>query len=157
MDDTPHAQIETTFMASNAGQLHFGEVIACLVAAGVEAYHVDYRAGRSTCYLPDGTVLDLGFERPSAPIGPGFDAEAVRAAIRGAQQGQLRYPEFKARTQAAGCIGYTVWIAGRHVVYLGRGGESHVERFPDGPATGAPPGQRSGDIHHADSTSTGRA
>jgi hypothetical protein len=39
------------------------------------------------------------------------------------------YPEFKALTQAAGCIGYTVWIAGRHVVYLGRRGESHVERF----------------------------
>jgi hypothetical protein len=28
-------------------------------------------------------------------------------------------------------VAYTVWIAGRHVVYLGRRGETHTERFPD--------------------------
>ena len=28
-------------------------------------------------------------------------------------------------------IGYTVWIAGRHVACLGRRGETHIERFPD--------------------------
>jgi uncharacterized protein YbcV (DUF1398 family) len=32
-------------------------VIARLVAAGVESYHVDYRAGRSVYYLPDDTTL----------------------------------------------------------------------------------------------------
>ncbi|MFG5410135.1 hypothetical protein ABXN37_21045 [Piscinibacter sakaiensis] len=54
----------------------------------------------------------------------------MRAAIRAAQQGTLAYPDFKRRTQAAGCVGYTVWIAGRHVVYHGRLGETHVEPFP---------------------------
>jgi len=29
--------------------------------------------------------------------------------------------------QRAGCIADTVWIAGRHVTYLGRKGETHVE------------------------------
>ena len=41
------------------------------------------------------------------------------------------YPEFKLLSQRAVCVGSTVWIAGRHVVYLGRRGETHVERFPD--------------------------
>lgn len=40
------------------------------------------------------------------------------------------YPEFKLLWQRAGCIGYTVWIAERHVNYLGRRGETHVEQFP---------------------------
>ena len=53
-----------------------------------------------------------------------------RAAILGAQQGKVMYPEFKQLSQQAGCIGYTVWITGRHVTYYGRKGETHVERFP---------------------------
>ena len=57
--------------------------------------------------------------------------DAVRAAILDAQQGRVTYPEFKRLSQRAGCIGYTVWLAGRHVCYLGRKGETHVERFPN--------------------------
>ena len=30
----------------------------------------------------------------------------------------------------AGCVGYIVWIAGRHVTYFGHRGEQHVEPFP---------------------------
>jgi hypothetical protein len=41
------------------------------------------------------------------------------------------YPEFKRLSEQAGCIGYIVWITGRHVTYFGRNGETHVERFPD--------------------------
>ncbi len=40
-------------------------------------------------------------------------------------------PELKRPSQLAGRIGYTVWIAGRHVTHDGRRGETHVERFPD--------------------------
>jgi hypothetical protein len=43
----------------------------------------------------------------------------------------VMYPEFKKLSQQAGCVGYTVWIAGRHVTYVGRRGETHIERFPD--------------------------
>ncbi len=130
MDESTRTAIQATFEASNQGQLHFGEVIARLVGAQVESYHVDYRAGRATFHRPDGSTLDCGFERPAEAIAEGFDGEAVRAAILGAQQGRVMYPEFKHLSQRAGCVGYTVWIAGRHVVYLGRRGESHVERFP---------------------------
>lgn len=40
----------------------------------------------------------------------------------GTQKGQVMHTEFKRLSQQAGRVGYTVWIAGRHVTYLGRGG-----------------------------------
>ncbi len=123
--------IQNTFDASNEGSIHFGQVVGQLLAVQVESYHVDYRAGRSTYYLPDGTTLDLPFPVADETIADTFDAGAVRAAIQEAQQGRVMYPEFKRLSQRAGCIGYTVWLAGRHVSYHGRRGETHVERFPD--------------------------
>lgn len=131
MNETTRTVIEATFNASNAGSIHFGEVIGMLVGVRVESYHVDYRAGRTTYYLPEGATLDLGFERPREGIAQAFEGDAVRAAILGAQQGRVMYPEFKLLSQRAGCIGYTVWIAGRHVTYFGRSGETHIERFPN--------------------------
>ena len=122
--------IQQTFMASNNGTIHFGQVIGQLLSAGVEAYQVDYRAGRATYYLPSGATLDLDFARPEQGIADFFNADALRAAILGAQQGSVMYPEFKLLSQQAGCIGYTVWITGRHVSYVGRCGEVHIERFP---------------------------
>lgn len=131
MNETVHASIQSTFEASNRGTIHFGQVIGDLAAAGVESYHVDYRSGRTTYYLPDGSTADFRFERPQHGIADAFDGDAVRAAIRGAQQRRVMYPEFKELSQLAGCVAYTVWIAGRHLVYHGRRGETHTERFPD--------------------------
>jgi uncharacterized protein YbcV (DUF1398 family) len=131
MNENTRAAIESTFTASNQGSIHFGQVIGQLTDAGVESYHVDYRSGRTTYYLPDGNTADFSFERPQDGIADAFDGDAVRAAIRGAQQGRVMYPEFKKLSQSAGCVAYTVWIAGRHVVYLGRRGETHIEHFPD--------------------------
>ena len=123
--------IQSTFDASNQGRIHFGQVVSQLIAAHVESYQVDYRAGRTTYYVPDGESMDLHFDRPEVAIADSFDADAIRAAIRGAQEGSVMYPEFKRLSRRAGCVGYTVWIAGRHVTYYGRKGEVHVERFPD--------------------------
>ncbi len=131
MNETTLSTIRSTFEASNQGTIHFGQVIGQLMGAGVESYHVDYRSGRTTYYLPDGSTADFSFERPQHGIADAFDGDAVRAAILGAQQGRVMYPEFKTLSQRAGCVAYTVWIAGRHVVYLGRRGETHIERFPD--------------------------
>lgn len=130
MNDAQRAAIQATFAASNNGSMHFGEVIGQLVGVGVEAYHVDYRAGRSTYYAPDGTTADMAFEPAHAPIPDALDVESLRAAILGAQQGRVMYPEFKQLSQQAGCVGYTVWISGRHVMYIGRRGDTHIERFP---------------------------
>jgi uncharacterized protein YbcV (DUF1398 family) len=100
------------------------------MAVQVESYHVDYRSGRSTYYLAGSETLDLSFDKPEHSIAEVFDNAAVRSAILGAQQGKVMYPEFKHLSQAAGCASYTVWIAGRHVAYYGRKGETHIERFP---------------------------
>jgi uncharacterized protein YbcV (DUF1398 family) len=131
MQESTLSKIRATFEASNQGLLHFGQVIGQLVDAGVESYHVDYRSGRTSYYLPDGGTADFSFERPQHGIADAFDGNALRAAILGAQQGRVMYPEFKPLSQRAGCVAYTVWIAGRHVAYVGRRGESHIERFPD--------------------------
>lgn len=131
MNDSTRALIHEAAGGSSEGRLHFGQVIGLLVQAGVESYAVDYRARRSTYCLPDGETLDLHTPMPDAAIAQDFDAAALRAAIRAAQQGAVMYPEFKKLSRQAGCIGYTVWIAGRHVSYHGRKGETHIERFPD--------------------------
>jgi uncharacterized protein YbcV (DUF1398 family) len=116
---------------SGTGRLHFGQVVALLAQAGVESYCADYRAGRTTYYLPDGSTHEVALGPLVADIAADFDTAAIQAAIRGAKQGRVMYPEFKKLSQAGGCVGYTVWIAGRHVTYFGRKGETHVERFPD--------------------------
>lgn len=116
---------------SSEGRLHFGQVVGLLMEAGVESYVADYRAQRTTHYLPDGQVVEVDMQGGRVDIAQAFDASGVKAAIRGAQEGRVMYPDFKRLTQAAGCTGYTVWIAGRHVTYYGRNGETHVEKFPD--------------------------
>jgi len=47
-------------------------------------------------------------ELPQETIEKAFDGDRVRAAILGAQQGRVMYPEFKRLSQRAGCTGYTV-------------------------------------------------
>lgn len=123
--------IRETAQASAEGRIHFGQVISQLDAAGVESYVADYRLHRTAYYLPEGETLEIALDKPGVDIAYAFDAQAVQAAIRGAQRGEVMYPEFKRLTCEAGCIGYTVWIAGRHVTYYGRRGETHVEKFPD--------------------------
>jgi uncharacterized protein YbcV (DUF1398 family) len=131
MNTSTQDTINEAAESSSAGRLHFGQVVALLAQAGVESYHADYRAGRTTYYLPDGSTHEVPLRPLMTDIAPAFDAPAIQAAIRGAQQGRVMYPEFKKLSQAGGCVGYTVWITGRHVTYFGRRGETHMEKFPD--------------------------
>jgi uncharacterized protein YbcV (DUF1398 family) len=131
MNESTQSTIREISQASAEGHIHFGQVIGQLAAAGVESYVADYRACRTTYYLPDGKMLDIPLDMPDVTVANDFDAQALQAAIRGAQRGDVMYPEFKRLSCMAGCIGYTVWIAGRHVTYFGRHGETHVEKFPD--------------------------
>lgn len=131
MNPQTQALIREATDGSTEGRIHFGQVIGLLMQAGVESYVADYRTQRTTYYLPDSDTLSLDTPMPDVDIATDFDAAALQAAIRGAQQGSVMYPEFKKLSRQAGCTGYTVWIAGRHVSYYGRKGETHVERFPD--------------------------
>jgi uncharacterized protein YbcV (DUF1398 family) len=130
MDSATQSLIREAFTGSSEGRLHFGQVLGLLAQAGVESYAVDYRTHLTTYFLPDGQTLGIETEMPEGRIGDAFDAEALQSAIRGSQKGEVKYPEFKRLSSQAGCVGYTVWLAGRHVAYYGRKGESHVERFP---------------------------
>jgi uncharacterized protein YbcV (DUF1398 family) len=124
------AVIEECAARSHAGTIDFGSVVQKLTGCGVESYHADYRGAALTYYLPDGATHTVALQAPPLPVADAFDQEAVHAAVRGAQRGEVLYSEFMRRTMDAGCVGYMVWIAGRHVQYLGRRGEVHIERFP---------------------------
>lgn len=123
-------RIHDVFTASQQGDIHFGQVIASLSDAGVESYLVDYRAKQTTYHLTNDEHLTLSMSEAELQIAHNFDATVIKGAILGAQQGQILYPEFKQISMQAGCIGYIVWIAGRHVCYFGRKGEQHTEHFP---------------------------
>lgn len=125
------AVIHQTFQASQAGTIHFGQVIGALIEVGVESYFVDYRTRQITYYFPSDETLSLTYESSNDTIGESFSQADVKTAILEAQRGEVMYPEFKRLSQAAGCIGYFVWIKGRHVSYLGRHGETHIEHFPN--------------------------
>ncbi|MDQ2640018.1 MAG: DUF1398 domain-containing protein [Pseudomonadota bacterium] len=123
--------IRDAAQGSSEGRLHFAQVLGMLAEAGVESYLVDYRARRTSYHVEHGAPLELDTPMPDVPIADQWDAAALQAAIRGSQQDIVRYPEFKLLSRRAGCVGYVVWLAGRHVTYFGRRGEQHVERFPD--------------------------
>jgi uncharacterized protein YbcV (DUF1398 family) len=130
MDPKTQQVIEDAVAASHAGTRHFADIVGSLLAHGVESYRVDYRQQSSTHFLPSGEWHSVTNHTPEIAIPEAFDQEAIVAAIRGSQRGEVKYPEFIERSMRAGCVGYIVWLAGRHVVYFGRRGETHVERFP---------------------------
>ena len=124
--------IEKCAHQSHAGLLTFPEVLGRLVAVGVESYFADYRNQSTTYYFSCNEVLTIPMEIPSIEIPTPLNKDGVISAIRGAQSDMVRYPDFIKLTMSAGCIGYIVWITGRHVSYFGRQGENHVEYFPKG-------------------------
>ncbi|MGV3622743.1 MAG: hypothetical protein ACO1OB_18130 [Archangium sp.] len=121
--------IEEGLAASLAGTGNFGEHVMKLAKHGVESYRVDYRLKETAYFLPNGETHVLPVP-VSHEVGPRFEAGEITSAIRGSQAGQVKWPEFIERSMRAGCVGYTVWISGRHVTYFGRNGETHVEHFP---------------------------
>lgn len=80
--------------------------------------------------MPSGETLTLEQAPANNQIATEFSGLAIKEVILGAQGGEVMQPEFKQRSQAVGCVGYTVWMTDRHITYYGRKGETHVERFP---------------------------
>ena len=104
-----------------------------LIGIGRERHHAGYTRHESTNYMPDGESLVVPMNHPPEPIAKTFSSAGVEAAVRQAQRGEIFYPEFVKQTMAAGCVGYFVQITGRQVIYFGRSGEQHIERFPPVP------------------------
>jgi hypothetical protein len=65
-----------------AGTAAFPEVVAKLVSAGLEYYHVDYVGMRKTFYSPGGVavVTSITYEG-MPPVAPEFDAADLRSTI----------------------------------------------------------------------------
>ncbi len=118
--------------ASDEERITFPEVVMALMRVGVERYHADLVCANKTYYMPNGDFEAIACNDVSRPA-QAFSAEAVEAAVRAIQAGNIKYREFCARIAEAGCVGYFVNIAGAHANYYGRKGESHLEWFPGAP------------------------
>jgi uncharacterized protein YbcV (DUF1398 family) len=118
------------------GSLPFPQIVAKLIAEGVEYYHVDYAAKTFTFYSAAGASVTaaLLFEG-LPPISPEFDAPGLKAAILDSQQHGQKFRQFCERATRAGVQGYFAFLRGQRVTYIGRQGAQHVEWFP-----GAKPG-----------------
>jgi uncharacterized protein YbcV (DUF1398 family) len=117
--------------ATLAGTMPFPEVVAKLIAAGVEYYHVDYVGLCKQFYDGAGgrVVTPISYEG-LPPVALEFDAAALRAAILDSQHKGLKYRDFSERAMAAGVQSYFAFLRGQCVIYLGRTGDQHTEWFP---------------------------
>ncbi len=114
-----------------AGTISFPEVVAQLLSAGVEYYHVDYVAMKKTFYSTEGdmVVTPINYEG-LPPVTPEFSLEALRADILDSQRNGQKYRDFTRRAMEAGVQGYFAFLRGKRVTYFGRQGDQHTEWFP---------------------------
>ncbi|MEH6488557.1 DUF1398 domain-containing protein [Hyphomonas oceanitis] len=117
---------------SEQGTKGFPQIVDELMEAGFESYMIDFRRAAATYYLPSGESVELPVRRVSKPVMATFDAVAIQAAIRDAQQQEAdyTYAGFCERVASAGCAGYMVSFSGRRALYFGRTAETLVEPFP---------------------------
>lgn len=122
--------VQECVRGSLQGELTFPQIVERLAAIGVERYHTDYSRQENTFYLANGDSHVVIAPHEPHKTATEFSATAVEAAVRESQRGEHTYAEFIHKTMNAGCVGYFVQISGRCVIYFGRNGESHIERFP---------------------------
>ena len=113
------------------GTLPFPEIVRLLLEAGVESYHVDYIGLRKTFFSTTGETMVTALTCEGLPpVGPHFDAAALRAAILDSQQHGQKFRDFTRRAMEAGVAGYIAFLHGKRVTYFGRLGDQHTEWFP---------------------------
>jgi uncharacterized protein YbcV (DUF1398 family) len=113
------------------GSMPFPEIVARLIANGVESYHVDYAAGSFTFYGASGAVVTAPITLENLPpVSEDFDVAALKAAILDSQQHGQKFRDFCGRAMRAGVQGYIAYLRGRRVSYFGRQGDQHTEWFP---------------------------
>ena len=113
------------------GRLPFPEIVRRLIETGVEYYHVDYVALRTTYYSATGEIIQTAISYEGLPpVASDFAVETLRAAILDSQQNGQHYRDFTQRAMNAGVQGYMAFLRGQRVTYWGRGGDQHTEWFP---------------------------
>lgn len=123
-------EIDECLTLSHAGKITFPEVVRRLAAGGIERYLVDLVGQQNFYYDSHDKVHARKVAFEGTAIAPKFDAVAVKSAITDIQQGKIDYLHFLQCIMQAGCCHYEVFILGRMVIYFGRDGSMHVERFP---------------------------
>lgn len=122
--------IHEVTVLTQEGKMTFPQGVGKLIEVGVESYCVDFVAARKTFYATNGQTITEPMILKLDPVAEEFSAADLVAAIRGAQADTVRYPEFVKRSTAAGVAGYRAFLTGRQVLYFGRKGEIHIEKFP---------------------------
>lgn len=113
------------------GTASFPEIVATLLEAGVEYYHVDYVGRCKRFYGEAGDRVVTAFDYEGLPdVAAALDVDLLRAAILDSQQNGQKYREFSRRAMEAGVMGYFAFLRGKRVTYLGRAGDQHTEWFP---------------------------
>lgn len=132
MNDSQKATAQACLTAAETDAMAFPQIVGALIGAGFESYSVDLRRAIATYFLPDGDSIELAAHKISTAIAAQFDASAMQAAIREAQQQVpgYSYKGFCEKAAAAGCASYIVSFLGRRALYIGRSGETHTEHFP---------------------------
>ena len=115
---------------SDEERLTFPAVVGKLMQAGVERYRADLCRSEKTYYMSDGESHVVPAAKIDGVAAQIFSAAGVETAVRAIQAGKITYKDFCARIAAAGCVDYTVSIAGRRAIYFGRTGDFYVEPFP---------------------------
>jgi uncharacterized protein YbcV (DUF1398 family) len=123
--------ITSAARATLAGDMPFPQIVAQLIEAGAEFYHVDYLALRKTFYNGSGAIVTTSIPYENLPaVAADFDVQALRANILDSQQNNQPYRDFSIRAMRAGVQGYFAFLRGRRVTYFGRQGDQHTEWFP---------------------------
>src|ERR1700690_3163844 len=90
--------IVDTARATLAGTMVFPEVVAKLLLAGVEYYHVDYVAMNKTFYSPSGGIVISPIDYEGLPpVAAEFDTKKLLSAILDSQQHGQKYRDFTRR------------------------------------------------------------
>ena len=123
--------IHEAALATLAGAMPFPQVVAKLIEAGVEYYHVDYVGGCKRFYDSLGACVTAAITYEGLPaVAAELDLDALRNDIRDSQQNGQHYRDFTIRAMRAGVQGYFAFLRGRRVTYFGRTGDQHTEWFP---------------------------
>ena len=118
-------------MTTLAGTQPFPQIVAKLMEAGVEYYHVDYVGGCTRFYGALGCCVVTPISYEGLPtVAAELDIAALREDIRDSQLNGQHYREFTVRAMRAGVHGYFAFLRGQRVTYFGRTGDQHTEWFP---------------------------
>jgi uncharacterized protein YbcV (DUF1398 family) len=132
VNDHARRVAKTCLDGAENNSISFPEIVGTLMQEGFEGYAVDFRRSIATYYLSNGDCVELSTHGIEVAVAPAFDADAIRAAIKEAQQQVpgYTYKGFCKTVALAGCAGYVVSFSGRRALYIGRTAETHVEHFP---------------------------